>query len=212
MLLAPVVKDRRANTPKRWKTRPLRAISARASTVKCAICPIRRSWSCKRNTPSSGGRPFQGARRHGAAGIVRNRAGALGRHRSGGRWTTKADELLFSANFACPICGYSAQLEPRLFSFNNPAGACPTCDGWACSSSSIRTAWCKTPSCRWPAAQSAAGIAATSITSRCCARWRRHYEFDVEAPFSTLSANVQKAVLSGSGKESIEFKIHQRSR
>lgn len=42
----------------------------------------------------------------------------------------KAEELLFSANFACPICGYSMrELEPRLFSFNNPAGACPTCDG-----------------------------------------------------------------------------------
>lgn len=42
----------------------------------------------------------------------------------------KAEELLFSANFACPICGNSMrELEPRLFSFNNPAGACPTCDG-----------------------------------------------------------------------------------
>ncbi len=42
----------------------------------------------------------------------------------------KAEELLFSANFACPICGYSMnELEPRMFSFNNPAGACPTCDG-----------------------------------------------------------------------------------
>jgi len=42
----------------------------------------------------------------------------------------KAEELVFSANFACPHCGYSVpELEPRLFSFNNPAGACPTCDG-----------------------------------------------------------------------------------
>ena len=41
-----------------------------------------------------------------------------------------AEELVFSANFACPHCGYSVpELEPRLFSFNNPAGACPTCDG-----------------------------------------------------------------------------------
>ncbi len=39
-------------------------------------------------------------------------------------------DLAFSSRFACPICGYSlAELEPRLFSFNNPAGACPTCDG-----------------------------------------------------------------------------------
>ena len=42
----------------------------------------------------------------------------------------QAEELVFSANFACPHCGYSVpELEPRLFSFNNPAGACPTCDG-----------------------------------------------------------------------------------
>lgn len=42
----------------------------------------------------------------------------------------KAEELLFSANFACPICGYSMRRAgTRLFSFNNPAGACPTCDG-----------------------------------------------------------------------------------
>ena len=41
-----------------------------------------------------------------------------------------AEEIVFSANFACPHCGYSiSELEPRLFSFNNPAGACPTCDG-----------------------------------------------------------------------------------
>lgn len=118
----------------------------------------------------------------------------------------KADELLFSANFACPICGYSMrELEPRLFSFNNPAGACPTCDGLACSSSSIRTAWCKTPSCRWPAAQSAADRR-NFYYFQMLRSLAEHYEFDVEAPFNTLSANVQKAVLSGSGKESIEFK------
>ncbi|CAM5182961.1 UvrABC system protein A [Alishewanella longhuensis] len=41
-----------------------------------------------------------------------------------------AEELVFSANYACPTCGYSmTELEPRLFSFNNPAGACPSCDG-----------------------------------------------------------------------------------
>ena len=43
---------------------------------------------------------------------------------------SSAEYIVFSANFACPICGYSmSELEPRLFSFNNPAGACPTCDG-----------------------------------------------------------------------------------
>jgi excinuclease ABC subunit A len=73
----------------------------------------------------------------------------------------KADELLFSANWnrAC------------FPSTTRPAPARPAM-AWACSSSSIRIAWCKTPSCRWPAARSAAGIAATSTISRCCVHWR----------------------------------------
>ena len=50
------------------------------------------------------------------------------------------EELIFSANFACPHCGYSmAELEPRIFSFNNPAGACPTCDGLGVQQFSILT-------------------------------------------------------------------------
>ena len=118
----------------------------------------------------------------------------------------KADELLFSANFACPICGYSMrELEPRLFSFNNPAGACPTCDGLGVKQF-------------FDARRVVNGE--LTLAEGAIRGWDRrnvyyfqmlgslaeHYEFDVEAPFNTLSANVQKAVLSGSGKESIEFK------
>jgi excinuclease ABC subunit A len=69
--------------------------------------------------------------------------------------------------FACPVCGYSInELEPRLFSFNNPAGACPTCDGLGVSSSSIRSAWSAPGAESWPAAPSAAGTGATPTTSR----------------------------------------------
>lgn len=51
---------------------------------------------------------------------------------------SSAEDIVFSANFACPICGYSmSELEPRLFSFNNPAGACPTCDGLGFNNFSI---------------------------------------------------------------------------
>lgn len=80
----------------------------------------------------------------------------------------KAEELLFSANFACPICGYSMrELEPRLFSFNNPAGACPTCDGLGVQQYFDPDRVIQNPNCRWLAVRSVAGIAATSIISRC---------------------------------------------
>lgn len=56
----------------------------------------------------------------------------------------KAEELLFSANFACPHCGYSVpELEPRLFSFNNPAGACRLVMAWGFSNTLMKNAWCK---------------------------------------------------------------------
>ena len=79
-----------------------------------------------------------------------------------------AEELVFSANFACPVCGYSmSELEPRLFSFNNPAGACPTCDGLGVQQFSIRIAWYRTRICHSAAELSAAGIAVISIIIRC---------------------------------------------
>ncbi|MCO7263293.1 excinuclease ABC subunit UvrA [Dickeya zeae] len=118
-----------------------------------------------------------------------------------------APELLFSANFACPVCGYSMhELEPRLFSFNNPAGACPTCDGLGVQQFFD------------PARVVQNGE--LSLAGGAIRGWDRrnfyyfqmlrslaeHYEFDVEAPFDSLSPAVQKVILYGSGKENIEFK------
>ncbi|AUQ26697.1 excinuclease ABC subunit UvrA [Dickeya zeae] len=118
-----------------------------------------------------------------------------------------APELLFSANFACPVCGYSMhELEPRLFSFNNPAGACPTCDGLGVQQFFD------------PARVVQNGE--LSLAGGAIRGWDRrnfyyfqmlrslseHYEFDVEAPFDSLSAAIQKVILYGSGKENIEFK------
>jgi len=83
-------------------------------------------------------------------------------------------EHLFSNKFACPICGYSLQeLEPRLFSFNNPMGACPECDGLGHIEFSIPSALSPSPTCRWPAVRSRAGTDAISSISRCCRIWRR---------------------------------------
>ena len=117
-----------------------------------------------------------------------------------------AEELVFSARFACPICGYSiSELEPRMFSFNNPAGACTECDGLgvkqffdpalivqdeelSLAEGAIR-GWDRRNVYYFHMLSSLAG----------------HYGFDVEAPFSKLSKKHRKAILSGSGSERIDF-------
>ncbi|EQB99982.1 excinuclease ABC subunit UvrA [Photorhabdus temperata] len=119
----------------------------------------------------------------------------------------KAEELIFSANFACPACGYSmSELEPRLFSFNNPAGACPTCDGLGIQqffdpdrviqNSDISLGWGGNSG--WDRRNFYYFQMLCSLAN--------HYKFDIEAPFNSLSASIQKVVLYGSGKQSIEFK------
>ena len=117
------------------------------------------------------------------------------------------EELLFSANFACPHCGYSMQeLEPRLFSFNNPAGACQTCDGLgnqqffdpsrvianpelSLSGGAIR-GWDKRNFYYFQMLQALAD----------------HFGFKVDQPFNQLDEKHQELILRGSGKQEIEFK------
>ncbi|MBB3102864.1 excinuclease ABC subunit UvrA [Azomonas macrocytogenes] len=118
----------------------------------------------------------------------------------------KSDELIFSARFACPICGHSiSELEPKLFSFNNPAGACPSCDGLgvrqffdtkrlvngerALSDGAIR-GWDKRNTYYF---QMLGSLAA-------------HYKFSLDEPFGKLDESLQKAILYGSGRDSIEFR------
>lgn len=118
----------------------------------------------------------------------------------------KAEELVFSANFACPHCGYSVpELEPRLFSFNNPAGACQTCDGLGVEQYFDEARVVQHP-----------GI---SLASGAIKGWDRrnfyyyqmmkslshHYHFDLEAPFESLPKKIRDIVLYGSGNEEIEF-------
>ncbi len=92
------------------------------------------------------------------------------RHSDGRALAVEMDtgkEHLFSAKFACPVCSYALpELEPRLFSFNNPMGACPTsATAWARSPSSTRSASSPSRICRWPPARSRAGTSATSSSS-----------------------------------------------
>lgn len=116
-----------------------------------------------------------------------------------------AEELIFSSSFACPHCGYSLhELEPRLFSFNNPAGACPTCDGLGVEQFFDPNKVVQNPD--------------VSLASGAIKGWDRrsfyyfgllksvadHYGFDLEAPFSQLSKKFQNIILNGS-KEEIEF-------
>ncbi|WP_195433163.1 excinuclease ABC subunit UvrA [Morganella morganii] len=120
---------------------------------------------------------------------------------------SSAEELVFSANFACPVCGYSmSELEPRLFSFNNPAGACPTCDGLGVQQFFDPDRVVQNPN--------------LSLGGGAIRGWDRrnfyyyqmlmsladHYKFDIESPYSELPAKIQKVILNGSGRESIEFK------
>jgi excinuclease ABC subunit A len=116
------------------------------------------------------------------------------------------EELLFSDRFACPVCGYSIpELEPRMFSFNNPAGACNTCDGLG-----VRQFFDPDRVASQPHL-SLAGGAIRGWDRRntyyfqliqCLAD---HYGFDIEQPFQELPKGLRKKILYGSGEESIEF-------
>lgn len=112
--------------------------------------------------------------------------------------------LLFSEKFSCPHCGYSVpELEPRIFSFNNPHGACPTCDGLGIKDSFNAERVITHPE--------------LSLAGGAIRGWDRrhkyyydllkaladHYEFDMEAPWETLSETHRKIILFGSGKEKI---------
>ena len=115
-------------------------------------------------------------------------------------------EHLFNAKFSCPLCSYSiSELEPRLFSFNSPVGACPACDGLGSQEFFDPTRVVAFPS--------------LSLASGAIKGWDRrngyyfalleslakHYKFDIEQAFESLPPEVQQAVLQGSGEEEIKF-------
>ncbi|SQH78377.1 ATPase and DNA damage recognition protein of nucleotide excision repair excinuclease UvrABC [Shewanella benthica] len=119
----------------------------------------------------------------------------------------QTEDLLFSANFACPHCGYSmAELEPRIFSFNNPAGACGTCDGLGVQQ------YFDADRVILNSEMSLAGGAIRGWDRRnfyyfqMLSSLAEHYKFDIETPYQQLTDDVRQLVLYGSGKESISFK------
>ena len=115
-------------------------------------------------------------------------------------------EHLFNARFSCPRCSYSlSELEPRLFSFNSPVGACPACDGLG-----QREFFDPARVVAFPTLSLASGAIKgwdrrNAYYFAMLESLARHYDFDVEAPFESLPAAVQQAVLHGSGEEEIKF-------
>ncbi|MDD2840829.1 MAG: excinuclease ABC subunit UvrA [Tolumonas sp.] len=119
----------------------------------------------------------------------------------------QAHPLIFSANFACPECGYSlSELEPRLFSFNNPAGACPTCDGLGVQQYFDPHKVVTNPEL------SLAGGAIRGWDKRSFYYFQmlksvaEHYKFDLDEPYDALTPQAKKVVLHGSGHTQIEFR------
>jgi excinuclease ABC subunit A len=116
------------------------------------------------------------------------------------------EELVFSANFACPKCGYSLpELEPRLFSFNNPVGACPTCDGLG-----IEQFFDPERVVAHPHLSLAAGAVRgwdrrNAYYFQLISSLGKHYAFDVETSWDELPKKVRDTILNGSGKEKIKF-------
>ncbi|HEX5636251.1 MAG TPA: excinuclease ABC subunit UvrA, partial [Gammaproteobacteria bacterium] len=116
-------------------------------------------------------------------------------------------EMVFSSHFACPQCGYSLnELEPRLFSFNNPTGACPKCDGLG--------------HIQFIDADRVINHPAVSLPGGAIRGWDKrnawyysmllclseHYHFDLETAWCDLPENIQQIILFGSGEEEIDFK------
>ena len=119
----------------------------------------------------------------------------------------EADELIFSSRFACPQCGHSIQeLEPRLFSFNNPHGACSTCDGLGVK--------------QYFDPHKVVSDNSLTLSEGAIRGWDRrslyyfqqlkavaeHYQFDIDTPFNKLSEEQQSVILHGSGTQAVAFR------
>ncbi len=121
---------------------------------------------------------------------------------------TAGQQLLFSERYACLHCGYSiSELEPRIFSFNNPKGACPSCDGLGVRQTFDPQLVVHNPDI------SLAGGAVRGWDRRNAYYYQivcalaAHYNFDPEAPFSSIPKAVQAIILYGSGTEAISFQL-----
>ncbi len=122
------------------------------------------------------------------------------------------EELTFSSRHACPVCGYSAPpLEPKLFSFNNPSGACPACDGLG-----VQEFFDPQRVVRHPHLSLAGGAVRgwdrrNEHYFQLIQSLARHYGFDIETPWTELPEHVRHVLLQGSGDEAIEFSYREEA-
>ena len=119
----------------------------------------------------------------------------------------KRPELVYSDKFACNICGWSlSELEPRLFSFNNPAGACATCDGLGVKQFFDPARLVTQPHLSLAAGAVRGWDRRNAYYFTLIQSLSRHYKFDVEVPWRELEPKVQDVLLNGSGGDTIEFR------
>ena len=131
------------------------------------------------------------------------------RHSGGRALAVEIDsgqEHLFSARFACPVCNYSLpELEPRLFSFNNPMGACPRCDGLGSITFFDPKRVVAFPDLSLTAGAIKGWDRRNQFYFQMLAGLGKHYRFDLDTPFAKLPKKIQEMVLYGSGGEKIRF-------
>ncbi len=119
-----------------------------------------------------------------------------------------ATELLFSERYACPHCGYSlTELEPRIFSFNNPKGACSSCDGLGVRQHFDADLIVHNPDISLAGGAIRGWDRRNAYYYQMICSLAQHYGFDPEVPFSELPKEAQDVVLYGSGNAAIEFKF-----
>ena len=116
------------------------------------------------------------------------------------------DDLTFSGRFACPVCGYSiSELEPRMFSFNNPAGACPECDGLGVKQYFDPDLVVAEPDLNLAEGAIRGWDRRNVYYFHMLTSLAKHYGFDVDKPFKRLTKKQKNAILYGSGEERIDF-------
>ncbi len=116
------------------------------------------------------------------------------------------EELVFSARFACPHCGYSiSELEPRMFSFNNPAGACPECDGLGVTQFFDPDLLIGDPELSLAEGAIRGWDRKNIYYFHMLSSLAKHYGFDVDTPYKKLGKKHQKVILQGSGTERVDF-------
>ncbi|WP_312917470.1 excinuclease ABC subunit UvrA [Stenotrophomonas sp.] len=119
---------------------------------------------------------------------------------------TDAAPQLFSSKYSCPVCDYALpELEPRLFSFNSPVGACPGCDGLGMAEFFDPNRVVVHPELSLAAGAVRGWDRRNAYYFQLIASLAKHFKFDVDAPWQSLPENVKQAVLYGSGEDQITF-------